>query len=226
MPEFQDERGAVKLFEQDLRLFMPRVGIAWRPIDKTVIRMGGGWFDNINHMNTLTILNLMPPKSGSDLYQTFTNPALTIPVVGANGQSFNIQTRQYRPDSNRILLDDPLFVQGGATAAQRAANVTMITPEYNDGGVYKWSFDVQRELTKSTVVTIGYVGTKGVHVGNSVGNFNNPGTPSTNTNIQGRRPTSKSTIRRCRSAESRPWATCATRHVRQQLLPWPAGQGG
>ena len=47
--------------------------------------MGGGWFDNINHMNTLTIFNLMPPKSGSDLYQTFTNTAQTIPVVGADG---------------------------------------------------------------------------------------------------------------------------------------------
>ena len=52
---------------------MPRIGIAWRPIDKTVIRIGGGWFDNINHMNTLTIFNLMPPKSGSDLYQTRNN---------------------------------------------------------------------------------------------------------------------------------------------------------
>ncbi len=59
------ETGAVKLFKQDVKFFMPRVGIAYRPREKWVFRIGGGWFDNINHMNTWTILNLMPPKSGS-----------------------------------------------------------------------------------------------------------------------------------------------------------------
>ena len=43
---------------------MPRIGIAYRPTDKTVIRMGAGWFDNIQHLNTFTIFNLMPPKAG------------------------------------------------------------------------------------------------------------------------------------------------------------------
>lgn len=33
-PEFVDERGSVKLWKQDLRFFMPRVGIAFRPTDK------------------------------------------------------------------------------------------------------------------------------------------------------------------------------------------------
>jgi hypothetical protein len=64
----------------------------------------------------------------------------------------------------------------------------MVNPEYNDGGVYKWSFDIQRELSSDLVATIGYVGTKGVHVGNSIGNFNTASTPSTNTNVQARRP--------------------------------------
>ena len=64
----------------------------------------------------------------------------------------------------------------------------MIPPDYNDGEVYKWSFDIQHEMTKTMVATIGYVGTKGQNVGNSIGNYNNPGTPSTNTNVQARRP--------------------------------------
>ncbi len=187
-PGTVDKNGAVGLYRADARFYMPRIGIAWRPIDKTVIRMGGGYFDNINHMNTLTIFNLMPPKSGSDLYQTFTNPANTIPVIGADGASYDVQTRTYRPGSNVITLDDPLFVQGGAAATQRAVNLLMIPPDYKNGGVYKWSFDVQREIAKSTVVTIGYVGTKGVFVGNSIGNFNTPTDPSSNTGLQARRP--------------------------------------
>lgn len=187
-PGTVDRTGAVPLYDQDARFFMPRIGIAWRPMDKTVVRIGGGWFDNINHMNTLTIFNLMPPKSGSDLFQSFTNVAQTIPVTGADGASYNVQTRRYRPDSNVITLDDPLFVRGGGAATSgRAVNVLMIPPDYNDGGVYKWSLDVQRELAKNTVVTVGYVGTKGTHTGNSIGNFNTPD-PSTNTNVQSRRP--------------------------------------
>ncbi len=187
-PGTVDKNGGVPLYDQDVRFFMPRIGIAWRPIDKTVIRIGGGWFDNINHMNTLTIFNLMPPKSGSDLFQTVTDVAQTIPVIGGDGASYNVQTRMYRPGSNVISLTDPLFVGGGGAATSgRTVNVSMIPPDYNDGGVYKWSFDVQRELMRNTVVTIGYVGTKGTHTGNSIGNFNNPD-PSTNTNVQARRP--------------------------------------
>jgi hypothetical protein len=187
-PPTVDQNGAVGLFEQDYRFFMPRIGIAWRPIDKTVFRIGGGWFDNINHMNTLTIFNLMAPKAGTDVYQTFTNVAQTIPVVGVDGTSYNAQTRIFRPDSNVIKLEDPTFVQGSGNQAGRVVAPNMIPADYNDGGVYKWSFDVQRELSSNLVATIGYVGTKGVHVGNSIGNFNNPGTPSTNTNVQARRP--------------------------------------
>ncbi len=188
-PTAVDKNGAVKMYDQDVRFFMPRIGIAWRPIDKTVVRIGGGWFDNINHMNTLTIFNLMPPKSGSDLFQTFTNVAQTIQVAGADGATYPVQTRMYRSDSNIISLSDPLFNQGGGrTTGGRAVNLSMIPPDYNDGGVYKWSFDVQRELGKDLVMTVGYVGTKGTHVGNSIGNFNNPGTPSSATNVQARRP--------------------------------------
>ena len=36
---------------------MPRIGIAFRPSEKWVIRAGGGWFDNIQHLNTFTIFN-------------------------------------------------------------------------------------------------------------------------------------------------------------------------
>ncbi|MCB9383301.1 MAG: carboxypeptidase regulatory-like domain-containing protein [Bryobacterales bacterium] len=188
-PSTVDKAGAVKLYHQDVRFFMPRIGIAYRASNKTVLRMGGGWFDNINHMNTLTIFNLMPPKSGSDLYQSFTNIAQTIPVVGADGNSYDIQTRQYRPDSNIISLDDPLFTQGGGAAAGgRAVNVLMIPKDYKNGAVYKWSFDIQHQITQSMVATIGYVGTKGQNVGNSIGNYNNAGTASTNTNVQSRRP--------------------------------------
>ena len=75
---------------------MPRIGIAYRPSEKWVFRIGGGMFDNINHMNTWTILNLMPPKSGSLIYTSVTDALPNRPVVGADGVTYQVQTRQYR----------------------------------------------------------------------------------------------------------------------------------
>jgi hypothetical protein len=66
---------------------MPRIGISFRPTEKWVFRIGAGWFDNINHLNTWTIFNLMPPKSGSLLFNSVTDPATRLPVTGADGQS-------------------------------------------------------------------------------------------------------------------------------------------
>lgn len=186
-PEFVDERGAVKLFYQDTRFFMPRIGIAYRPTEKWVVRIGSGWFDNINHMNTWTILNLNPPKAGSLNYNAVTDVAQTIPVVAVDGNTYNIQTRRFRPGSPILTLNDPFLTTTGGAATVRPVNVVHIRPDTNDGGVWKWSFDVQRELPFSMALTVGYVGSKGTHVGNSVGNFNDA-RPSSNTNFQSRRP--------------------------------------
>jgi hypothetical protein len=183
-----NDNGAVNLFKQRVRFFMPRVGIAFRPADKWVIRAGAGWFDNINHLNTWTIFNLMPPKSGSLQFTSITDPlGATVPTVGADGTTYQIQTRMFRPGSPIITLNDPFLTQSGGSATLRPINLNYLPPDTFDSDVWKWSFDIQRELPWNTVMTVGYAGTKGTHVGNSIGNFNQA-PPSSNTNIQARRP--------------------------------------
>jgi hypothetical protein len=186
-PEFVDERGAVGLFEQDVRFFMPRVGIAWRPADKWVIRAGGGWFDNINHVNTWTIFNLMPPKSGSLLFESPTNIAQTLQVPAVDGGTYAVNTRQYGSGTPILTLNDPFFQTSGGSATVRPINLSHLPPNTKDGDVWKWSFDIQRELPSQFALTVGYAGSKGSHVGNSIANFNSPD-PSPNTNTQSRRP--------------------------------------
>ena len=132
-PSEVNEKGGVKLFHQDVRFFMPRFGITFRPTDKWVIRAGAGWFDNINHLNTWTIFNLMPPKSG-----------------GCNSTASPRSFRErYSAASRRaaiITLNDPFLQTSGGTAAVRAINVNYVPPDQKDGDVWKWSFDIQREL--------------------------------------------------------------------------------
>ena len=53
--------------------------------------------------------------------------------------------------------------------------------------MWKWSFDLQRELPWNTAVTVAYVGSKGSHVANGIPDWNQV-EPSLDTNAQARRP--------------------------------------
>jgi len=185
-PTALGDPGAIPLFPTR-NYFMPRLGITFRPTDKLVFRVGAGLFDNINHLNTWTIFNLMPPKSGSLIFNSVTDVAQNIPVVGGTGQTVNLQTRRFRPGQPVLTLNDPFLQGAGVAAAPRPVALNYVPPDYKHGQVWKWSFDIQRELPFNTALTIGYVGSKGSHSGNSIGNYNQP-SPSPDTNVQARRP--------------------------------------
>ena len=53
--------------------------------------------------------------------------------------------------------------------------------------MWKWSFDLQRDLGFNTQLTVGYVGHAMRHVGNSMRNWNSPA-PSPDSNFQANRP--------------------------------------
>lgn len=178
--------GAFSLFP-NRSFYMPRLGITFRPTDKLVFRAGAGMFDNINHLNTWTIFNLMPPKSGSLIFNSVTDVAQNIPVTGGNGQPVMLQTRRFRAGQPILTFNDPFLQAAGVAAAPRPVAMLYVPPDYKHGNVWKWSFDIQRELPFNASLTVGYVGSKGTHSGNSVANFNQP-TPSPDTNIQARRP--------------------------------------
>jgi len=179
-PESLGEPGAIKVAQQQrFRFFMPRVGIAYRPTEKWVIRTGAGWFDNIQHQNTFTILNLMPPKAGSQVYQTSMRPAQTLNVTGANGANFPITTQTYVPGSNVLTFDDPFLTRGGGSTTVRPIDLLYLPDTYKDGAVWKWSMDLQRELPYTMALSVGYAGSKGTNIGNSVINWNDPLRPAT-----------------------------------------------
>lgn len=176
-PGVLGEDGAVKLTKQQTRFFMPRVGIAFRPTEKWVIRAGAGWFDNIQHLNTFTIFNLMPPKAGSQAYQTSYVAAQTVPVNASNGSTVNVQTFRYAPGSPVLSLNDPFLANTGGGAVVRPIDMVYLPPDYKDGDVWKWSLDLQRELPGNMVASVGYAGSKSSHIGNSVINWNDPVAP-------------------------------------------------
>jgi hypothetical protein len=177
--------GKVPLWAQEYRYFMPRVGIAYRPTSKWVIRTGGGWFTTPRHFNTYSLLSNMPPLSGSQQFNSVTDAGRQVQVT-ANNQTYTVTTRRFRPGSPILTLNDPFA--GSAGVAPVA--LLSVQPNHKTTSVVQWSFDIQRQLPFETALTIGYVGNKSTHTVNSISNFNS-GDPSPDTNFQSHRPFQK-----------------------------------
>jgi hypothetical protein len=159
-------RTPYSFYNPEKTLFQPRVGLAYRLSEKTVIRSGGGIYYNIHQLNNYTILNLNPPLSGS--------------VAFANTASSGVIT-----NPNPISLANPF----GVLSATSIINANTLNPDNFEPRMLQWSFGIQRQLPGNSVLDVTYVGSKGVHVDNTV-ELNNPdpGLSSLPTTPQQRRP--------------------------------------
>ena len=142
------ERG---LYPEHYHEFAPRVGVAYRLNDKTVIRTGAGIFfppANLNFPEGPTqaainyINNVMVSSINSDVtaLNTFSNP-FPGGFLDAPGRN---------PNFNQVLLG-----VGGDRFPQ--ANVPYPT-------TLQWNFTLQRQLPGNTAVEASYVGLKGTHL--------------------------------------------------------------
>ena len=174
---------AVPLWNRDDRYFMPRVGLAWRPAQKWVVRTGSGWYAATPHFNNFTILSLVPPFSGSNQYSEVTDPYQTYPVV-AGGTTTNLTTRGARAGTHVLELGPGLF---SGTAAVAPEDLWYVQKDRKLASHWTWSFDIQRELPLGMALTLGYVGSKSSNLSGIVQNWN-AAPPSSDTNYQIHRP--------------------------------------
>jgi hypothetical protein len=156
-----------KFYDPEKKNFMPRIGVAYRPGEKWVVRSGFGIYYNVHQLNNYTILNLNPPLSGSSAFsQQATAGKLT-------------------NTTSPLSYAAPF----GVVSPTSIINANTLNPDNFQPRIIQWSFDIQRQLPWRSVVTIGYVGSKGVHIDNPV-ELNNPdpGLSSLATTPQQRRP--------------------------------------
>jgi Carboxypeptidase regulatory-like domain/TonB dependent receptor len=139
--------------------FAPRVGLAYRVTDRTVIRSGYGIYYNPNQTNSFTFLSANPPFGAVVTCTSATNapPA--------------------------ISLNAPTPVSACGTA--NIFNIITPNPSLPTQYMNQWSFSIQQGLWAGAALDTQYLGSQSVHLDRSY--FNNSPTPGPGV-VANRRP--------------------------------------
>ena len=128
------------LLNPDRNNFAPRIGIAWKPLKKTVVRAGYGINYNLAQYGTM-----------------IQNFAFQPPFANAATNATNV---------TGLTGPTPLTLANGFPAASLSTvtNNFAVDPNYVLGYVQIWNLDLQHELPANVVLNVGYNGAKGTRL--------------------------------------------------------------
>src|SRR6202522_2791609 len=143
--------------------FAPRIGLAYRLDEKTVIRSGYGLFYETGRFKFLDQVTSNSPAYGGTQYYSSNYPGVTGP--GSTGYNLS-QTFPAPISVARGTWPYPLGTDGGLmwSPGNQSTTSTVDQGTWKTTYVQRWSLDVQRELGKAVVGSVGYVGSEGTHM--------------------------------------------------------------
>jgi outer membrane receptor protein involved in Fe transport len=156
-PTDPNSKAVVNFYPATTRLW-PRMGLAWRPANNWVVRLGGGVYNNADQMNNLT-------------------------VVGNPLKTFVVDFIADPANPSALTLQNPYPISQKAAAPP--LNVVAAPPDRTDAYNIQWSASIERQLSTSTSVEIAYVGSEASHLDNSRNYNDAPPGPGP---VQARRP--------------------------------------
>jgi hypothetical protein len=142
-------------FPADKNNFAPRLGFAYRTGDKTVVRGGYGMFYETGRYKYLDQMFFNSPGYGGSPY----NSAVQVPDPAETFYTLN-DVFPAAVSINKGTWPVPLGIDGGLLGL-RSDTRTVDSKSAIAPYIQRWSLDVQRELGKAVVATLGYVGSKG-----------------------------------------------------------------
>jgi hypothetical protein len=124
------------LVRPDRNNFAPRLGLAWKPVSQTVVRLGYGINYNLAQYGTVIQNFAFQPPFANTQTNSVTDP-VTSNLTLANGfpGTVGLVTNNYAVD-----------------------------PNYRLGYVQIWNLDIQRQLPHGFLLNVGYNGAKGTHL--------------------------------------------------------------
>ena len=159
-------------FQSSWKLFAPRLGFAYNLNGKTTVRGGWGIFYQPPFVEAFN--NMVDSAPFSPQYQ-FNK----VPFMNPYGNTTNPFPAQYAPQI-------PATNVGFALPLSLAVSYQ---PNWTPSSVMNWNLTIERQIAKDIVARIGYVGSKGSHLGyNTDVNAPLPSATATADNEQARRP--------------------------------------
>jgi hypothetical protein len=125
------------LVQPDRNNFAPRLGLAWRPMKQTVVRLGYGINYNLAQYGTVIQNFAFQPPFAMTQTNSVANPA----------------------SSDLTLVNGFPGTPSGAVTNNFAIN-----PNYRLGYVQIWNLDIQKTLAHGFLLNAGYSGAKGTHL--------------------------------------------------------------
>jgi hypothetical protein len=145
-------------FSADKKDLAPRIGLAYRMGDKTVIRGGYGIFYESGRFKFLDQMFWNSPGYGGADF----NSSNMVPDAGETYYTITDAFPQAQTVA-RGTWPIPLGTNAGLLNYDFAPQTTD-AQTWKTAYIQRWSLDVQRELGKAVVVTVGYVGSEGTHL--------------------------------------------------------------
>jgi hypothetical protein len=143
---------------QHWTLFAPRLGLAYRLSDKTVIRAGYGIF--------------FLPSDANMSSAPWSNPinSITTPWVATTDGGVTPNATLSNPFPNGIL--QPPGRNASFQSLLYGTNITSPIADQRYPYVQQWNFNIERQLTSDLMMEVAYAGSRGVHLFGSSGQVN------------------------------------------------------
>ena len=127
---------------QRLRL-APRVGFAWQPRSKTVIRGGfGQFFTNMNGLN-------------------YRNAVIS---NGLASQQSSVSVSYNAGQPNQQMPTFPGILPGSSPLFQASPDISLVSPQFKAPYILQASLQIEQEIFENTTLSIGTMWNHGVHI--------------------------------------------------------------